>query len=88
MYKMNICPYSKYRNALGTIGKGIHKYRFLNTAIVDYILTIIAAFITTYFSNIPLVLTTIVWFIMGIVLHILFGVETNTLKYLNIDCNN
>ena len=83
---MNVCPFSKYKNALGVIGMGIHKYKFLNTAIADYIFTIIAACITTYFSNIPLVLTTISWFVMGVFLHILFGVETSTLTYLGINC--
>ena len=85
---MNICPFSKYKNILGIIGNGIHKYRFLNTAIIDYILTIIISCITTYFSNIPLVLTTIMWLVIGIILHILFGVETNTLKYLGILCKS
>lgn len=46
---------------------GIHKYRFLNdTAFLDYVITIIAACITTYITSIPLVLTTIIWFISGI----------------------
>lgn len=85
---MNICPFSKYKNILGIIEKGVHKYRFLNTAIIDYILTIITACITTYFSKIPLVLTTIMWLILGIILHILFGVQTNTLKYLGIICKS
>jgi hypothetical protein len=80
------CPFSKYKNILGVPGKGAHKYQFLDTAIVDYIFTILGAIITTYFSHIPLVLTTIFWFIMGIILHILFGVETSTLKYLGIKC--
>lgn len=83
---MNICPFSKYKSVFGFPSQGIHKYRFLDTAIVDYILTIIASCITTYFSKIPLVLTTIIWFILGIVFHILFGIETNTLKYLGITC--
>ena len=85
---MDICPFSKYKNILGIIGKGIHKYRFLNTAIIDYIFTIIIACITTYFSNIPLVLATIMWLVLGIVLHMLFGVKTNTLKYLGILCKS
>ena len=85
---MNICPFSKYKNILGIIEKGVHKYRFLNTAIIDYILTIITACITTYFSKIPLVLTTIMWLVLGIILHILFGVQTNTLKYLGIICQS
>ena len=83
---MNICPFSKYKSVFGFPAQGVHKYRFLDTAIVDYILTIVASCITTYFSKIPLVLTTIMWLILGIVFHILFGVETNTLKYLGITC--
>jgi hypothetical protein len=83
---MSVCPFSKYKNILGVIGTGMHKYKFLNTAVFDYVLTIIAACITTYFSSIPLVLTTIAWFTMGIILHILFGVETSTLIYLGIKC--
>ena len=80
------CPLSKYKNVLGIPGKGAHKYQFLNTAIVDYILTIIIACFTTYLLDIPLVLTTISWFVMAIILHILFGVETSTLKYMGIKC--
>ena len=85
---MTICPFSKLGSIFGVVNEGIHKYRFLNTAIIDYILTIIIACITTYFSNIPLVLTTIMWLVIGIILHILFGVETNTLKYLGILCKS
>ena len=85
---MSACPFSKYKNILGVVGTGMHKYKFLNTAVFDYVLTIIAACITTYFSDIPLVLTTIAWFTMGIILHILFGVETSTLIYLGIRCES
>ena len=81
-----ICPFKDYSDILGTVGKGVHKYRFMDTAIVDYALTIIVAAITTYYSKIPFVLTTILWFIAAIILHMLFGVETNTIKYLGISC--
>tara|TARA_Y100000389_G_C17284973_1_gene424957 strand:+ start:170 stop:424 length:255 start_codon:yes stop_codon:yes gene_type:complete len=84
---MKTCPLSKFRNILGVPKKGVHKYRFLNTALVDYILTIALAALTTYLTKIPLVLTTIGWFIIGIVCHLLFGVETNTLKFFGVSCN-
>tara|TARA_B100001248_G_C27382194_1_gene457613 strand:- start:1554 stop:1838 length:285 start_codon:yes stop_codon:yes gene_type:complete len=74
----------KYKYIFGKPKKGAHQYRFLDTAIVDYLLTIIGAIIITYFSGIPLVLTTIFLFILGIVLHILFGLPTNTTRYLGI----
>jgi hypothetical protein len=82
----NICPFKNYSDIFGVVGQGIHKYRFMDAAIIDYALTIIIASITTYYSKIPLVLTTILWFTIAIILHMLFGVETNTIKYLGISC--
>ena len=73
------CPFVKYKNILGELGKGVHRFRFLNSAVVDYILT-------TFLSGVPIVITTVGWFILGFILHILFGVETYTLKYLGIKC--
>ncbi len=85
MVKIN-CPFKLYRDLLGTPDKGVHKYKFLNTAIVDYVLTLIGACVTTYLTTVPLPLTTILWFIMGIVAHILFGVDTESLRFLGIKC--
>ena len=81
-----MCIFSEYKNIFGNPGKGAHKYRFLNAALVDYALTILGAILITYLTGIPLVLTTIGLLIFGILLHYLFGVETNTLKYLGINC--
>jgi len=80
------CPLQKYKDMFGQPNTGAHQYRFLDTAIVDYMLTIVGACLTTHYTKIPLPLTTIVLFILSIVMHMLFGVETNTLKYLNIKC--
>lgn len=80
------CPFKKFQYILGVPRKGAHSHRFLDTAIVDYILTIILAIIITLLTKIPLVLTTIFSFILGIILHILFGVPTNTTKFLGISC--
>lgn len=84
--KMVYCPLNEYKNILGTPGKGTHSYRFLDTAIVDYILSIILAMTITYYSKIPLVLTTISVLIVGILLHMLFGVNTNTIEYIGLSC--
>jgi len=83
---MNLCPFKKFKTALGIPGKGIHRFRILDTAIFDYVLTIVMAFISAYLLHIPLVLSTILWFIMGIVFHMLFDIKTNTLKKLGIKC--
>ena len=82
----DLCPFHKFKNLFGIPKKGIHQYRFLNTAIVDYLLTIVVSCITAYFTDIPLVLSTIVWSIMGVISHVLFGVQTNTVKYLGLTC--
>ena len=83
---MSACPLNKYKNILGIPSQGIHQYRFLDTAVADYIMTIMLSCLFTYISKIPLVLTTIICFILGIILHIIFGVETNTLTCLGIKC--
>lgn len=83
---MSICPFKKYKNLLGRPGKGVHKYTFSHTAIVDYILALLLAAVIAYITSIPLVLTTIAVLLIGILCHILFGVQTYTLTYLGITC--
>jgi len=73
---------TKYKNIFGAPGTGLHKYKFRGTSIVDYFLTIVGAFIITYFTDIPLVITTIGLFLLGILLHYLFGIETQVLKFI------
>ena len=83
---MSFCPFSRYRDALGTPGKGLHKYRFLGTSIVDYVLALVSAAVMTHFTGIPLVLSTIAWLVLGIVSHMLFGVKTGATGYLGLNC--
>ena len=83
---MSICIFSKYRNFFGAPKEGVHRWRFMGTAVVDYLLTLAAAVLTTYISHIPLVLSTISWFLLGIFFHIIFGVQTNVIKKLGIKC--
>ena len=83
---MNICPFKKFKNVLGVPNKGVHQFHILGTAMFDYLLTIMMAFISSYIWGIPLVLSTITWFIMGICSHILFGVKTDALRVLGIHC--
>jgi hypothetical protein len=82
----NLCPFAKYSNIFGKPNTGAHKYKFLNTSIVDYVMTLIGIFVITFFTGFPLELVTIVVFILGIILHILFGVPTHTPKFLGINC--
>lgn len=76
---MDLC---KYKNILGVPGQGPHSYRIFNIAIVDVILTIIAAYIISYLFKISFVKTSITLFILGILLHRLFCVRTTIDKLL------
>jgi uncharacterized membrane protein len=76
---MNLC---KYKNALGEPGKGIHSYRLFGIAIADVIMTIIGAFLISYFFEFSFIKTLLVLFLTGIVLHRLFCVRTTIDKLL------
>jgi hypothetical protein len=76
---MDLC---KYKNALGEPGKGIHSYRFFGIAIMDVILTIIGAYMISYFYSYNFIHTLIILFILGIILHRLFCVKTTIDKLL------
>jgi hypothetical protein len=72
----------KYKNMLGVPGKGIHSYRVGGIAIADVIMTIIGAFIISFFSGWNFIYTLIGLFILGIILHRLFCVRTTVDKLL------
>lgn len=55
-----------------------------NTVAFDYISTIIGALLLSKLSKVPLVLCTIILFVMGEVLHYFFNIKTNSLAYLGI----
>ena len=81
---MNLC---KYKNILGIPGQGPHSYRIFNIAIVDVILTIILAYIISYIFKISFIKTSIILFILGILLHRLFCVRTTIDKLLFNELN-
>jgi hypothetical protein len=76
---MNLC---KYKNILGEPGKGIHSYRLFGVAIVDVIMTIIAAYIISYFYKYSFIYVLLILFASGIVLHRLFCVRTTVDKLI------
>lgn len=76
---MSLC---KYKNVLGEPNKGIHSYRFMGVAIMDVIMTILAAYLISIFFKYNFIYTTIVLFILGIMLHRLFCVRSTVDKLL------
>jgi len=66
----------KYKDYFGKPGEGSHSYRFLNLAIVDVILTIIGSYIISRIFNYSFLNTTIFLFILAIIMHKIFCVDT------------
>ena len=66
----------------GKVNEGVHSYRFLNLAIIDVIMTIIGAFIIAKVFNINFWIILIFLFILGIILHRLFCVNTTINKLI------
>jgi len=90
---MSFCPFKKWKDLFGKINIGVHQYKIGESAIVDYIMTIVGSILTTFIAkelfnkDLPLTITTLFWLILGIILHVLFGVDTDTIKFLGIKCD-
>ena len=70
---MNLCP---YRHIFGKEGEGAHSYRLFNIAIVDTLLTVLAAWIIAYYTKRSFLWVFIGLMILGVLLHRLFCVRT------------
>lgn len=73
----NFC---KYKNIFGEPGKGAHSYRIMNIAVVDVVLTILVAWIISYFAKYPFPYVLAALFILGVFFHWLFCVDTTVNK--------
>jgi|694.fasta_scaffold58695_6 hypothetical protein len=81
MPNINLCQYS---DLFGKPNTGLHTYRFLNIAIVDVIATfLLGIFIKEYFlKDTSILYINIFLFILGIIIHRMFCVETTIDKIL------
>jgi hypothetical protein len=73
---------SKYKYIFGKPGEGVHSIRILDVAAVDYALTIAGSMLLSWATKLPLVLATILMFIIAILLHWAFGLKTSAVEYL------
>lgn len=76
------CPYSRI---FGDPGKGFHEKRLGPYALNDTIGTLLLALLTSYFFNVRILPSIIGWFLVGEILHYIFGTQTAFLKQLGID---
>ena len=73
---------AKYKYIFGKPDQGIHHFRLLDVAAVDYALTIIGAILLGWSTKLPLVLATILMFTIAIFIHWAVGLKTSAVKYL------
>jgi hypothetical protein len=71
-----------YKNAFGKIGTGIHSYRIMNIAVLDFGVTAIVAYLITLATGLRFVYTFIGFFITGIFVHRVFCVRTTIDKLI------
>ena len=73
----------QYANILGIPGKGIHKFRLGNVAIVDLVLTLILALGLSYIpGSPPFTIWIIILLLLSMVLHALLCTDTSVNKWL------
>ena len=70
---MSLC---KYANMFGLPNSGAHSYRIFNIAIVDVIFTLIGGYIISKFFGYKIKDTIIILFLIGIIMHRIFCVDT------------
>ena len=75
---MSLC---KYKDIFGKVGEGGHSVRFFNIAVVDTVLTFVAAYIINYYLKTDsLLLIFFILIILSILIHKAFCVETTLTK--------
>ena len=70
---MNLCPYKK---ALGEPGKGVHSIRFMGLAVFDVLGTIVGGYGISKVTGMSVYESTLILFLLGIILHRAFCVDT------------
>jgi hypothetical protein len=72
----------RYKDSLGKPGEGLHSYRLFGLAIADVVMTVIGGLIIGYLLDYPASKTILFLFILGIILHRVFCVDTTVDKML------
>lgn len=72
----------KYKDILGKPSEGMHSIRIFNIAIIDVIFTIIGAYLLSLYFNFKFSISLLFLFVLSIVFHKLFCVNTTVTKFL------
>ena len=78
------CPYA---NLLGKPNTGVHSIRLFGFAVVDTLLTVLAAFLISKAFEINFWYSFLGLFVLGEVLHYIFGTDTAFLRMFGLTRN-
>jgi uncharacterized membrane protein YcaP (DUF421 family) len=76
---ISLCP---YKFIFGKPKEGVHQYRIFDIALADVLSTIAGAYLISKFTNQDFKLVLFILFLLGIILHHLFCVQTTIDKFL------
>lgn len=76
---MSTCP---FKNIFGAPRTGAHSLRFMDIAVVDTVMTVVAAFAIARATNKPFWLVFLILFIIGEILHVVMCVDTTFVRLL------
>ena len=74
---MQLC---KYKNIFGREGEGVHSVRLGGVAILDVLGTVLVCWWISYYFNISIFKTLLCGFLLGVIMHRLFCVNTTVNK--------
>jgi hypothetical protein len=78
------CPYA---NLFGEPNTGVHSIRVFGISVVDTVLTVLAAYVIAKAYKINFWYSFLGLFVLGEILHYLFGTKTAFLKMIGLEPN-
>lgn len=76
---MSLC---QYKHIFGKEGEGVHSIRVFNIALVDVLMTLLTAYVISSYYKLSFFNTSIVLFLLAILLHRIFCVNTTVNKMI------
>lgn len=83
-YVMFVNGLCQYRHIFGREGEGIHSIRVWDIAVIDLLLTLLAAYAISKYIRLQFLPTVILLLVTSVIIHRLFCVNTTLVKLLGL----
>lgn len=75
-------PLCQYKNLLGEPNTKLRKFRIFDISVIDVLVVLVVCYFISFYTKIPLWITLVVVFILGIIIHRAFCVRTRVDRWL------